>query len=217
MGPNLKFGCIICFAVIIGLCPGCGRKPSPVAKSAAERKDNPKQTAQPVDLSKYEQIEIKTPTLQESEPVLKETEKVRKIGLEVGDLAPEIDGVDLQGNGFKLSDYRGNLVVLFFWGQWCFADEPETFQVMRELVRLNQDQKFFVVGVNTDHESKEAQEFATRQKLVWRSFFDGHLGPIAKQYKVQVFPEVFLVSPQGEILHTSVQELTDKVNRLLSP
>jgi hypothetical protein len=32
--------------------------------------------------------------------------------------APEIDGQDVNGVPFKLSDYRGKVVVLDFWGHW---------------------------------------------------------------------------------------------------
>ena len=39
-------------------------------------------------------------------------------GLNVGDLAPEIQGEDIDGRPFKLSDYRGKVVVLDFWGHW---------------------------------------------------------------------------------------------------
>ena len=36
--------------------------------------------------------------------------------LAIGKLAPEISGVDVDGRKFKLSDYRGKVVVLDFWG-----------------------------------------------------------------------------------------------------
>ena len=39
-------------------------------------------------------------------------------GPQVGQLAPEIEGFDLNGQPFKLSDYRGRVVVLTFWGDW---------------------------------------------------------------------------------------------------
>ena len=35
-----------------------------------------------------------------------------------GTLAPEIEGEDLDGVEFKLSDYRGKVVLLTFWGNW---------------------------------------------------------------------------------------------------
>src|SRR5262249_55474207 len=38
--------------------------------------------------------------------------------LTVGRPAMEIEGEDLDGKQFKLSDYRGKVVVLDFWGNW---------------------------------------------------------------------------------------------------
>jgi|GEM_PF-1801395 len=40
------------------------------------------------------------------------------IGFEVGNMAPEIRGQDVDGVAFKLSDYRGKVVLLDFWGDW---------------------------------------------------------------------------------------------------
>jgi len=38
--------------------------------------------------------------------------------LAIGRVAPEIEGEDIDGVAFKLSDYRGKVVVLDFWGDW---------------------------------------------------------------------------------------------------
>lgn len=38
--------------------------------------------------------------------------------LGVGKVAPEIIGEDISGEEFKLSDYRGNVILLEFWGHW---------------------------------------------------------------------------------------------------
>ena len=40
------------------------------------------------------------------------------VGLDVGMRAPEIEGLDTNGRPMRLSDYRGNVVVLDFWGHW---------------------------------------------------------------------------------------------------
>jgi len=39
-------------------------------------------------------------------------------GLAVGSKAPEIQGQDVAGVPFKLSDYQGRIVILDFWGEW---------------------------------------------------------------------------------------------------
>jgi hypothetical protein len=38
--------------------------------------------------------------------------------LAIGKTAPQIEGEDIDGVKFKLSDYRGKVVVLDFWGHW---------------------------------------------------------------------------------------------------
>lgn len=40
------------------------------------------------------------------------------VGINIGQIAQEIDGEDIDGVRFKLSDYRGKVVVLDFWGHW---------------------------------------------------------------------------------------------------
>jgi cytochrome oxidase Cu insertion factor (SCO1/SenC/PrrC family) len=39
-------------------------------------------------------------------------------GPQIGQVAPDIEGEDLDGTKFKLSDYRGKVVVVDFWGDW---------------------------------------------------------------------------------------------------
>jgi hypothetical protein len=38
--------------------------------------------------------------------------------LAIGKVAPDIEGEDVDGKKFKLSDYQGKVVVLDFWGNW---------------------------------------------------------------------------------------------------
>jgi hypothetical protein len=45
-----------------------------------------------------------------------ELNELRNLG--VGKSAPEITGEDIDGKPFKLSDYRGKVVVVDFWGDW---------------------------------------------------------------------------------------------------
>jgi hypothetical protein len=41
-----------------------------------------------------------------------------QVGTEEGMTAKEIEGEDIDGQRFKLSDYRGKVVLLDFWGHW---------------------------------------------------------------------------------------------------
>ncbi len=37
------------------------------------------------------------------------------VGFSLGNKAPDIEGIDADGRRFKLSDYRGQVVLLEFW------------------------------------------------------------------------------------------------------
>ena len=39
-------------------------------------------------------------------------------GFAIGNIAPDIVGEDIDGEPFRLSDYRGKVVVVDFWGDW---------------------------------------------------------------------------------------------------
>ena len=45
-----------------------------------------------------------------------ELNELRNLG--VGKVAPEIAGTDIDGKSMKLTDFRGKVVVLDFWGDW---------------------------------------------------------------------------------------------------
>jgi len=53
---------------------------------------------------------------QRLEQARKELEEMKVYGL--GKPAPEISAEDLDGKGFKLSNYKGKVVLLDFWGNW---------------------------------------------------------------------------------------------------
>jgi len=82
-----------------------GDKPAEAEKTAAEAE---KYLAEAVDLYKDSAEQKK-----EAEGELKAIRTLR-----VGKEAPDIKAGDLDGKDFKLSDYRGKVVLLDFWGNW---------------------------------------------------------------------------------------------------
>ena len=121
--------------------------------------------------------------------------------LNVGDLAPDIIGQDLDGSDFKLSDYRGKVVMLDFWGQWC-PPCRRMYPYERELVRRMTGLPFALLGVNSDRDLDVAKASVRDEKLPWRNFWngpEGTAGPIAKLYNVSEWPTVYLIDADGVI------------------
>ena len=70
-------------------------------------------------------------------------------GPRVGSPAPDLEGVDFEGQRFKLSDYRGKVVVVSFWASWC---KPccDLIPHERALVNRFAGRNFVLLGANVD-------------------------------------------------------------------
>ncbi len=91
-----------------------------LAQSLRRRYEKEWQAKKGSGLADYEEAEKVLTALAAKEPP---TGRAREIlfllqHLSVGKPAPEIAAQDLDGVSFKLSDYRGKVVVLDFWGNW---------------------------------------------------------------------------------------------------
>lgn len=65
----------------------------------------------------------------------------------IGRSAPEVCGVDLDGQPMKLSDLHGKVVLITFWATWC-GPCMKLIPHERELAARLEDRPFAIVGVN---------------------------------------------------------------------
>lgn len=128
--------------------------------------------------------------------------------LRAGKPAPEIEGENLDGKRFRLSDHRGKVVLLVFWASWCGAcmsDVPHE----RELAERFKGRPFVLIGVNGDKDRKAALKAVAEHRIPWRSFWngeDGHLGPIATAWNVRGWPTTYVIDQDGVIRYKGLRE-----------
>jgi thiol-disulfide isomerase/thioredoxin/tRNA A-37 threonylcarbamoyl transferase component Bud32/tetratricopeptide (TPR) repeat protein len=135
--------------------------------------------------------------------------------LSVGRVAAEIEGEDFDGKMFKLSDYRGKVVILNFWANWCGYCR-QMFPYERELVNRLQGKPFVLLGVNSDPDKAEALHVIKKERLEWRSWWDGgSTGKgIGKRWQIVALPMTYVINPDGVIRFKHegfVEEELDKV------
>ena len=135
------------------------------------------------------------------------------VRLQVGKEAPDIVGKDLDGVEFRLSDYRGKVVLLDFWGHWCPPCRA-MYSHEQEITRKLADKPFVLIGANSDRNLETARGAVSSENLSWRHFWigpKGTNGPIANQWNVEGWPSVYLIDAQGVIRHKEV--LGDEIDR----
>jgi hypothetical protein len=81
----------------------------------------------------------------------------------------------------------------------------------RSLVAKYQDKPFVIIGVNSDANRDQLKKIVAREKLTWRSFWDGGStqGPIASRWNVTGWPTVYLIDHQGVIVRQIGMSMED--------
>jgi len=118
--------------------------------------------------------------------------------LGVGSPVPEIDGEDLDGKPLKLSDFRGKVVLLDFWGTWCgfcIADVPKYQKLLQRLA----GKPFVILGIDKDSDRDAARKLVAEKGMSWQSWWDGEAAPITSQWNVQSWPTLYLIDAAGVI------------------
>ncbi len=128
------------------------------------------------------------------------------VGIEVGTTAPDFTARTTDGGEFTLSDARGEVVLLDFWGAWCTP-------CRRSLPHLDELLTAYVAGgligvlISTDAAEQDSIDFLTQNGYtgfvsVWEP--GGKYTPIAELYGVLSggpvgIPHTFLLDRQGVI------------------
>ena len=123
--------------------------------------------------------------------------EIRIVG--IGKTVPEISGGDLDGRPMKLSDYRGKVVVLEFWGDWC-GDCRAMYPQERSLVKRLEGKPFALVGINSDHDLHKLKERMKEEKITWPSWRDDSpVGPIHTAWNINAWPTIYVLDDKGVI------------------
>jgi peroxiredoxin len=117
--------------------------------------------------------------------------------IQIGVETPEIEGVDIEGQQFKLSQYRGQAVLLDFFADWC-PHCRRMYPGERAMVEKMKDRPFALLGIHCESQ-KVLDELVKNGTVTWRSWADGQQGPIAQQWGIDGYPTMVLIDHQGLI------------------
>lgn len=99
---------------------------------------------------------------------------------------PDISGTLLDGAAYQLSQARGDVVVLNFWGSWCAPCRAEADDLERVYTATKASGVQFL-GVNVKDTESRAKAFGTNFKISYPSLFDP-AGRVALQLKTVNVP-----------------------------
>jgi thiol-disulfide isomerase/thioredoxin len=106
----------------------------------------------------------------------------------------------LDGNkkSVKLSDYRGNLVLLNFWATWCAPckEEMPSLDSLKRNPELD-NIKIFPINIGKDSFKKSKKFFTELNIKNLNIYFDNHK-TLAKDLKLRGIPTTILFNKEGK-------------------
>ena len=126
-------------------------------------------------------------------------ERVENKNQEPKKLAANFSIKDMSGYEIKLSEWKGRVVVLNFWANYCLPCAKE-IPYLNELWRETQTKDIIFLAV-TKNTPLEVTRFAQRQKEMFSFSILPNAKELADVYDVNLVPTTIVINKKGEIVH----------------
>ena len=116
-----------------------------------------------------------------------------------GQDAPDFVLKSASGANLRLSEHRGNVVMINFWATWCGPCRQE-MPLLNDLYARYERVGFSLLGVNIDDDSRRALEMAEDLGVSFPVLFDERK-EVSRLYQVEAMPVTVLVDREGKVRH----------------
>ena len=114
-----------------------------------------------------------------------------------GQSAPDFALKSSTGENLRLSEYRGDVVMINFWATWCGPCRQE-MPLLDELYSRYQRVGFNLLGVNIDDDSRRAMQMVDELGVKFPVLFDARK-EVSKLYEVNAMPVTVIVDREGTV------------------
>jgi len=133
--------------------------------------------------------------------------RLEKVQKDAGQTAPAFDFLSLDGEKHRLSDFKGQYVLLDFWGVFCGPCRKAIPELRALHEKYAPTGKFTLIGLSADQELRTLTKFLGEEQLPWMQV---HLGSQSSQtideiYGVRGYPTGVLIDPRGKIIASGLR------------
>ncbi len=114
-----------------------------------------------------------------------------------GQSAPDFALKSSTGENLRLSEHRGDVVMVNFWATWCGPCRQE-MPLLEALHSRYERVGFSLLGVNIDDNSSKAMTMARELGVTFPVLFDARK-EVSKLYQVDAMPVTVLIDREGKV------------------
>jgi peroxiredoxin len=122
--------------------------------------------------------------------------------------------MQLDGKAEHLSDLRGKVVILNFWASWCppCIDEIASLNALQFRI---EPRGATILGVSIDEDPAAYEKFLHQYNVIFPTFRDPSQS-IATTYGTKMWPETYIIGPDGRIARKIVGPQDWSSNEIVS-
>src|SRR5271167_52898 len=120
----------------------------------------------------------------------------------VGKSAPDFVLKGMDGRNLRLSEFRGQVVLVNFWARWA-GDSRQEMPALNKINTIYERAGLVVLGVSIDEDLRRARDFAEAMKVSYPIMFDTG-SDIGRDYLLEKMPMTILVDRSGVVRYSHV-------------
>ena len=130
------------------------------------------------------------------------------VNLAVGDVVPDLEFQDVDGNTHKLSDYRGQYVLLDAWATWCGPCKAQTPNILAVQEAFAGDDRLQIIGLSMDKSPDPAREYFEFKGLTGVNGFIGMWDETDADDILGIggIPDIRLIGPDGKLIAKGLRD-----------
>lgn len=145
-------------------------------------------------------------TMQQAASDIEGIGESNEIGIQRGELALDFELTTLDGEKVKLSDYKGQRVMLNFWATWC----PPCRDEMPDMQKLQENHDIQILAVNlteTESDPAKVQEFMDELNLTFTVPMD-EKSVVSNDYQIIAYPTSYMIDSDGRIQFVTMGQMS---------
>lgn len=119
-----------------------------------------------------------------------------------GTRAPEFSLPDMDGNTFRLSDYRGKPLIINFWATWCPPCRAEMPSMQRAWEKLQQED-ILMLAINVGEDEDTIFQFTANYPVDFPLLLDLD-STVTGDWPVKGLPTTYVVDPEGNLVYKAI-------------